>query len=158
MTSENIVRGYLRRSTKLNPSDINIVLLAMKEYLKFQTSPYTATDVKAHLKAKLDVELPVKLIRKILKYELNYSFKRVSSKPTNLDLQKILKFRKIFVLKFFVIADEDALIINVEKSTISRTCKLCYFWSKKGKHMNLKIPYSKDLYRWYLQWFLKGIG
>ena len=138
MTSENIKRGCLRRLTKLNPSDKNIVLLAMKEYLESQISPYTAIDVKAHLKAKLDIELPVQLIRKFLKYELNYSFKRVSSKPTNLDLQKLLKLRKIFALKFLEIADEDTLIINVDESTISRTCKLCYSWSKKGKTSEFK--------------------
>ena len=98
MASENIERGCFRRLTKLNPRDKNIVLLAMKEYLESKTSLYSTTDVKAHLKAKLDIELPVQLIRKILKYELNLSFKRVSS-SYQLRSLKTIKAEKDFCLK-----------------------------------------------------------
>ena len=52
--------------TKLDPSDKNIVILTMKEFIESQKCPYTAIDVKSHLKSKLDVDLPVQLIRKWL--------------------------------------------------------------------------------------------
>ena len=110
----------------------------MKEFIESQKFPYTAIDVKSYLKSKLDIDLPVQWIRKWLRNKFNYSFKRFSSKPINIDLEKLSKLRKIFSIKFSKNVNEDTLIINVDESTLSRSCKSFYSWSKKGQSTEFK--------------------
>ena len=71
------------------------MILTIKEFIDAQKYPFTAIAVKSHLKLELNIDLSLQFIRKILKDELHYSFKRFSSKPTNIDLERLKKLRKI---------------------------------------------------------------
>ena len=114
------------------------MILAIKEFIDAQKYPFTAIAVKSHLKLELNIDLSLLFIRKILKDELHYSFKRFSSKPTNIDLERLKKLRKIFAMKFNKCMNENTLVINVDESTINRSCKLNYSWSKKGQTSEFK--------------------
>ena len=55
IASNTIERGCLRKLTKLDPSDKNIVILTMKAFMESQNFPYASIDVKSHLKSNLDI-------------------------------------------------------------------------------------------------------
>ena len=72
------------------------------------------------------------VVRKIMKEKWNLSFSRWRSRPNNVDLEKVKISRSLFCTKFSQMVNKKSLIINIDESSISRSTKIDYTWSKKG--------------------------
>ena len=66
------------------------------------------------------------------------SYKKCKSRPTSVDLSKVKAFRILFAAYFVDILNNDTLIVNVDEATISRSLKINYSWSIKGKSTEFK--------------------
>ena len=75
----------------------------------------------------------VDFIRKITKNESNLTFKRVKSRPNNIDLKRVCSIRNLFAIKFSKVVSKDALLINIDESSINRSVKIAYSWGVKGQ-------------------------
>ena len=67
-----------------------------------------------------------------MKNEANLSFKRVKSRPNNIDLKRLSSIRNFFAIKFSKIVTENTLLINIDEPSINRSVKLAYSWGPKG--------------------------
>ena len=61
----------------------------------------------------LNSEYSIKAIRDLMKTQMNMSFKRVKSRPTCIDLQKINNFRLLFAIKYLKETNGNTLTINI---------------------------------------------
>ena len=115
----------------------------MNFYNKNWEFPYTVKDVKQNVDDSMDENFPGKIIWKLMKNNLNLSFKKWKSRPSNFNLSRAKAIRKLFWAHFANKLGPSTLIINVDESTVSRTSKINYSWSKKGANAELKnIPFS----------------
>ena len=53
-----------------------------------------------------------------MKTNLNMSYRRVKSKPTNINLKKISNTRSLFTVKYLKEVSTETLILNVVKSLV----------------------------------------
>ena len=62
----------------------------------------------------------------------NLCFKKVKSRPSNIDFNKIKFIRKLFALKFAKIVSSQVLVVNIDESSINRGIMSNYSWGLKG--------------------------
>ena len=67
-----------------------------------------------------------------MKNDVNLSYKRCSSRPSSINIDRINLMRKIFWINFADIIDNNALIANWDEWSITRNTKLNYSWSKSS--------------------------
>ena len=66
------------------------------------------------------------------------SYKRVKSRPTNINLKKINNIRSLFAVKYLKEVSTETLMINVGESSLNREIKSNYSWGIKGKSIETK--------------------
>ena len=85
----------------------------------------------------------------------DFTFKRVISRPNNIDLNKVQSCRKLFAIRFTQeIITTNTLIININESAINRNLKVCYSWRHKGVSIeckNISFIKSISLMIWIVQ-------
>ena len=62
----------------------------------------------------------------------NLSYKRIKSRPSNIEMNWIKLIRKLFVLKFAKMVSSEVLVVNIEESSINRGIMTNYSWEIKG--------------------------
>ena len=75
-----------------------------------------------------------------MKIQANLSFKKVKSRPNNIDFDKINEVRTLFSIKFAKLVTKETLLINIDESSINRSIKQQYSWVFKWTHV--EIAYS----------------
>ena len=70
-------------------------------------------------------------IRVFMKIHIDLSFKRVKSKTSNINLDKIFSIRNLFTIKFTKIISKETLLINIDESSINRNIKSNCSWGFK---------------------------
>ena len=75
----------------------------------------------------------------MMKIELNLTYKRVKTRPNNVDFNKINASRQLFAIKISKLIKISSLVINIDETSINRHIKSSYSWSKKGKANEAKI-------------------
>ena len=73
-----------------------------------------------------------------MKRKLQLSFKRVKSRPANINIQKINKIRSLFAIKLTKEISTDTLLINIDEHSINRDVKTNYSWGYKGETIEAK--------------------
>ena len=73
-----------------------------------------------------------------MKADLNMSYKRVKSRPTNINLKKINNIRLLFAVKYLKEVSTETLMINVDESSLNKEIKSNYSWDIKGKSIETK--------------------
>ena len=119
---------------------INWIYGARKEIIEelihfyFQNYQYTTTaqEITEFINHKLHSNYNVDFIRKLMKSLTNLSFKKVKSRPSNIDFNKIKFIRKLFALKFAKIVSSQVLVVNIDESSINRGIMSNYSWGLKG--------------------------
>ena len=111
----------------------------IKEYVKENKYTFTAKEVTDFVNLKLNSEYSVSKIRCFMKRKLQLSFKRVKSRPANINLQKINRIRSLFAVKLTKEISTDTLLINIDESSINRDVKTNYSWDIKEKRLKQKI-------------------
>ena len=61
----------------------------------------------------LNSKYSIKAIRDLMKTQMNMTFKRVKSRPTCIDLQKINNFRSLFAIKYLKETNGNTLTLNI---------------------------------------------
>ena len=125
-------KGEIRNVTKIFGSKKKYLIKSIEEYTLNAKSTITAKEVTAAVNKALNTSYSVCFVRKIMKSEANLSFKRVKSRPRNIDLLKISATRNLFAIKFSKIISEKLLLINIDESSINRGVKNAYSWGLKG--------------------------
>ena len=117
----------------------NLKLIKLiKEYAKENKYTFTAKEVTDFVNLKLNSEYSVSKLRCFMKRKLQLSFKRVKSRPTNINLQKINRIRSHFAVKLSKEISTDTLLINIDESSINRDVKTNYSWGYKGETIEAK--------------------
>ena len=73
-----------------------------------------------------------------MKEQLNLSFKRINSRPSNIWLEKLKYWRFLFWIKFSKQINNDTLLFNIDEWVISNKSKLNYSWSKRGENLEVQ--------------------
>ena len=64
---------------------------------------------------------------------MSMSYKKVKSRPSNINIQKIDKIRSLFAVKLSKEITFNSRLINIDESSINRFVKSNYSWGYKGK-------------------------
>ena len=65
--------------------------------------------------------------------QMNISFKRVRSRPTSVNINKIKLIRSLLAVKLSKEITVKALLINIDESSVNRFVKTNYSWIFKEK-------------------------
>ena len=71
----------------------------LKSNINNNTVTFTPREETIFVNSKLNTEYSVTNIRNFMKDRMNMSYKRVKSKPSNINIQKIDKTRSLFAVK-----------------------------------------------------------
>ena len=85
-----------------------------------------------------------------MKNQMKMSFKRVKSRPTSVNLNKIKLIRSLFAVKLSKEIIVKTLLINVDESSINRFVKTNYSWGCKGKPIEWKNSSFTGSINWIL--------
>ena len=106
----------------------------IKDYLKYQKSHFNAEDVSKFVNIKLRNKYPIYMIRNIMKQQLNLSYKRINSRPLNVDFERLLLSRILFSIHFSKIINDDLLLINIDELWLNKATKANYSWVSARKN------------------------
>ena len=91
-----------------------------------------------------------------MKIKLQLSFKRVKSRPANINLQKINRIRSLFAVKLAKEISTDTLLINIDDTSINRDVKTNYSWGYKGETIEAKNSSFSGSISWILAIWSNG--
>ena len=83
---------------------------------------------------------------KFMKTQLEFSFKRITSRPQSLDVQRQYCLKILFAIALTKRIKDAKLLINVDESTLSSSTKINYTWTLRGVSASAKnIKFSKSM-------------
>ena len=129
---KNVEQIPLRKFSKVEIKTRNKLKEMISAFDNTWSYPYWVEDVQKYLYDELKIDYPKKLISDIMKNDVNLSYKRCSSRPSSINIDRINLLRKIFWINFADIIDNNALIANWDEWSITRNTKLNYSWSKSS--------------------------
>ena len=103
----------------------------MKYIVNMKHTP-TVKEITLLINKSLNSTYSAGFIRVFMKNHINLSFKRVKSRPSNINLDKIFSIRNLFTIKFSRIISKVTLLINIDESSINRNIKSNCSWGFKG--------------------------
>ena len=153
---KKIVKHYGTQKAKL--------LNSIKDFMKMNWSTFTAKEVTKHVNLNLNSDYSIKTIRQFMKTDMNMSYKRVKSRPININLKKINNIRSLFAVKYLKEISTNTLMINVDESSLNRDIKSNYSWGFKWKPIEAKNVSFSGSISWILAilsngtwiWFLSS--
>ena len=99
---------------------------------------YTVKFVTINVNSKLSTNYSKGFIRKIMKEDIKLSYKKIKSRPYNINFKKVRLARILFSIKFTQIITNNTLLLNIDESSINRNLKTHYSWSLKGNKTEAK--------------------
>ena len=169
LKSRNIVKVYGEQKEKL----ANTIM----KYIVNTKHTSTAKEITLFVNKSLNSTYSIGFIRVFMKNHINLSFKRVKSRPRNINLDKIFSIRNLFAIKFSKIISKETLLINIDESSINRNIKSNYSWGFKGSPIEaqnaaiegsvsmimgicsngswINLIVNKTINSNYFEWFLK---
>ena len=144
---------------KLYGKDKSILLNEITAFVNGWEYTFNAKEIANHINLKLNTNYSTKFIRNVMKEDLKLSYKKVSSRPNNIDSNKLKAIRTLFAVKFAQMVDKNTLILNFDESLINRGTKNHCSWCPKGIQKEAKnIPFvgSACIIAWILSngcWF-----
>ena len=122
-----------KKITKIYGTKKQRLIKWLDEYIKTNRTTFTSKEVIKLIRFELNTEYSEAIIRKFMKNQMKMSFKRVKSRPTSVNLNKIKLIKSLFVVKLSKEITMKTLLINVDESSINRFVKTNYSWGCKGK-------------------------
>ena len=156
---EQINNKSHKKLIKLYRKDKSILLNEITTFVNGWEYTLNAKEITNHINSKLSTNYSTQFIRKIMKEDLKLSYKKVNSRPNNIDFNKLKAIRTLFDVKFAQIVDKNTLILNIDESLINRGTKNNYSWCPKGIQKEAKnVPFvgSACIIAWILSngcWF-----
>ena len=103
--AKRIVKHFRTQKVKL--------ICSIKDFMKKNWSTFTAKEVTEHVNLNANSDYSIKTIRQLMKADLNMSYKRVNSRPTNINLKTINNIRSLFAVKYLKEVSTETLMINL---------------------------------------------
>ena len=110
------------------------VVKCMQEFLEHQVTQFNTNDVCKFVEKNLGYSYPLQKIWNTLKQEFSLSYKRINSRPSNIDLDKLQLTRILFSMRISKLVDSDILLINIDESSLTKATKLNYSWVPTGEN------------------------
>ena len=123
---------------KINNSEWQMLMEVIKDYILKTRTTVTAKEITNHINLIQQKSYSVKYIRNFMKSQAKLTFKRVKSRPWNIDIEKISWIRGLFAVKFSKQIKKETLLINIDESSINRSTKEKYSWGFKGTPIEAK--------------------
>ena len=118
----------------------------MIEYSKQAQEVFTAKDMADHINLKLNSSFKVEFIRKFMRNKANLRYKKIKSRPSNVNFMKIGSTRRLFAVMFSKAINDNTRVINIDESSINRNLKAKYSWIFKGRsHQTKNVQFSGSL-------------
>ena len=105
---------------------------ATTDFILNKETPFTSKDVCAYLKNRLDVDIDSRTEARYMKNSLSMSFKKASSRPTQIDTLRIHRLKVLYSIILSKQLNSWKWIVNVDESSFSRLTKKDYTWLLKG--------------------------
>ena len=103
-----------RNSIKFYGEDKYILLNKISQFIKNREYIFISNDVYHYVNLALNSSYSSTIIRKLMKNELNLSYKKIKSRPNNVEFSKIQSERILFAIKFAKVINKNTLILNLE--------------------------------------------
>ena len=118
----------------------------MIEYSKQAQEIFTAKDMADHINLKFNSSFKVEFIRKFMRNKAKIRYKKIKSRPSNVNFMKIGSTRRLFAVMFSKVINDNTLVINIDESSINRNLKSKYSWIFKGRsHEAKNVQFSGSL-------------
>ena len=128
------LNGYFINSvTKIWGKNKDEIINEMIKFSNQSMHSFTASDMTMHINTKFNSNYSCHFIRKYMKNAVGLRYKKIKSRPHNIDFAKIGCTRRYFALKFAQIVNKKHLIINIDESWFNRNLKNNYSWVLKGQ-------------------------
>ena len=124
------------------------VVKCMQEFLEHQVTQFNTSDVSKFVEKNLGYNYPLQKIRNTMKQEFSLSYKRINSRPSNIDLDKLQLTRILFSMRVSKLVDSDILLINIDESSLTKATKLNYSWvptDENGEVLNTNFTNSLNI-------------
>ena len=102
------------------------VVKCIQEFLEHQVTQFNTSDIGKFVEKNLGYSYPLQKIRNTMKQEFSLSYKRINSRPSNIDLDKLQLTRILFSMRVSKLIDSDILLINIDESSLTKATKLNY--------------------------------
>ena len=155
---EQINNKSRKKLIKLYGKDKSILLNEITAFVNGWEYTFNAKEITNHINSKLNTNYSTQFIRKVMKEDLKLSYKKVSSRPNNIDFNKLKAIRTLFAVKFAQIVDKNTLILNIDESVINRGTKNHYSWCSKGIQKKLKMFHLLEVLASFHEFFQMVVG
>ena len=129
---ESVVNNRIRGFIKIYGSKKQNLWRIISDFVQNTNTTLIAREITEHVNTLMNTEYTVGFIRTFMKTHMRMSFKRVKSRPNNVNLLKIGSIRRLYAVKLSKSISRKSLLINIDESSINRSVKTLYSWSFKG--------------------------
>ena len=105
----------------------------ISEFVKAKTGNFISQDVRVCIQEKLAVLIPLHQIRKHLKKKEHLSYKKGSSRPISLNVERLKLMKQLFWVKLAYQLNKIKILLNIDESVFNRDTRRNYSWLKTGK-------------------------
>ena len=128
-----------------------LIKKAASSYILSQEEPFRSHDVWREINNLFRIDISSKTMSKFMKTQMGLSFKRITSRPLSLDVERQHALKILFAVTLTKRIKNAKLLINVDESTLSKETKIKYTWALKGvsaSAKNIKFSKSMNLVTW----------
>ena len=153
MSNFEVVRGPVRNIIKLNILQKKFLAKGINHIIKNNNYAIDCKDITVSTNNLLRTNYPVYFIRSFMKNELNYSYKRIKSRPNQIDMKRLRSIRFLNAVKYNQTITSNTLIFNIDESSLNRHIKHRYGWNIKGVQYEAKnTPFTGSASLWMAIW------
>ena len=148
VNAKNLDQIQIKRFSKVDAKTREKLTELINNFIQTWNYPYWVKDVQDYISKEVKIEYPLQQIREIMKNWAKLSYKKCSSRPISVNLDKINLLRKIFWIDFTEKIDNNTLIANCDECVITRNTKQNYSWSKISSNKefwNISFSENKSL-------------
>ena len=91
----------------------------IKEFIEKESSWFTSIEVRDYIQKSIGLIVPLHQVRRHLKHIHNLSFKKGSSRPVNLNTERVALLKQLFWIKLSKELQRVKVLINIDESSIS---------------------------------------
>ena len=124
---------------------------AASSYIFSKDEIFRSHNVWQEINTLFKVDIDAKTMSKFMKTQMGLSFKRITSRPLSLDVERQYILKILFAIVLTKRLQNINLLINVDESTLSTSTKTNYTWTLKGvpaSAKNTKSIKSMNLITW----------
>ena len=118
---------------------ISIIHKLMQNYWSNQKSCYKTKDVIKYFNENTSIPIKENFVRNHMKWSLDLLFKKASSRPSQIDLEKHKVMKMAFIMEFSNLSAPDKLLISHDDVNFSYLTTYNRTWLTKGRSSYAKF-------------------